>query len=128
MNKIIKNIIIILTSVGLLISISIILIMGSLLSIVFIAPFSIIKLLNIDANLFIKSLVFFFFLTLLELLRFVLLGGFPWLLPGLVLLDTAGQNIIPILGVYGGSFILYFLSFVIALSQSVIHLLTCVVQ
>ena len=101
---------------SIIISISIILIMGSLLSIVFIAPFSIIKLLNIDANLFIKSLVFASLLTLLELLRFVLLGGFPWLLPGLVLLDTAGQNIIPILGVYGGSFILYFLSFVIALS------------
>ena len=98
------------------ISLSIILMMGALLSLVFITPFSIIKLLNIDANLFIKCIVFSGLLTILELLRFVLLGGFPWLLPGLVLLDTVGENIIPILGVYGASFILYFLSILMATS------------
>ena len=56
------------------------------------------------------------FLTILELSRFVLLGGFPWLLPGLTMLDTFGQFLIPIIGVYGLSFIIYFLSAFIALS------------
>ena len=34
-------------------------------------------------------------LILLELTRFLLLGGFPWLLPGLVFLDTFGEILIP---------------------------------
>ena len=44
------------------------------------------------------------------------MGGFPWLLPGLISLDTLGQSLIPIIGVYGLSFIIYFLSAFIALS------------
>jgi apolipoprotein N-acyltransferase len=55
-------------------------------------------------------------LTILELSRFFLLGGFPWLLPGLVFLDTFGQVTIPIFGVYGASYIIYFCSSLIALS------------
>ena len=44
------------------------------------------------------------------------MGGFPWLLPGLTLFDTLGQFLIPIIGVYGLSFIIYFLSAFTALS------------
>ena len=55
-------------------------------------------------------------LITLELSRFFLLGGFPWLLPGLVFLDTFGQSTIPIFGVYGASYIIYFLASLIALS------------
>tara|TARA_Y100001970_G_scaffold290159_1_gene422820 strand:- start:2851 stop:4329 length:1479 start_codon:yes stop_codon:yes gene_type:complete len=98
------------------ISIFIIILMGILLSIVFITPISLIKLFNLNKNIFILSIVFASFLTILELSRFVLLGGFPWLLPGLIILDTLGQFLIPIIGVYGLSFIIYFLSAFIALS------------
>ena len=97
-------------------SIVIILLMGILLSIVFITPISFIKLVKPNKNIFKSSLSFASFLTTLELSRFVLLGGFPWLLPGLTALDTLGQFLIPIIGVYGLSFIIYFLSAFIALS------------
>ena len=101
---------------GLITSIAIILLMGILLSLVFIAPISLIKLLKINKNNFVFSMFFASFLTILELARFVLLGGFPWLLPGLTILDTLGQFLIPIIGVYGLSFIIYFLSAFTALS------------
>ena len=100
----------------LLTSIVIILLMGILLSLAFIAPISFIKLLKFNKNIFIYSGFFASCLTILELSRFVLLGGFPWLLPGLTMLDTFGQFLIPIIGVYGLSFIIYFLSAFIALS------------
>jgi len=98
------------------VSILIILLMGILLSLIFITPISLIKLLKLNKNIFISSLFFASFLTILELSRFAFLGGFPWLLPGLTLLDTLGQFLIPIIGVYGLSFIIYFLSAFIALS------------
>ena len=98
------------------ISILIILLMGMLLSLIFITPISLIKLLKLNKNIFISSLFFASFLTILELSRFAFLGGFPWLLPGLTVLDTLGQFLIPIIGVYGLSFIIYFLSAFIALS------------
>ena len=97
-------------------SIVIILLMGILLSIVFIAPLSLIKLVKPNKDIFTFSISFASFLTILELSRFVILGGFPWLLPGLITLDTMGQFLIPIIGVYGLSFIIYFLSAFIALS------------
>ncbi len=97
-------------------SIVIILLMGILLSIVFIAPISFIILVKPNKNIFISSISFASFLTILELSRFVLLGGFPWLLPGLITLDTYGQFLIPIIGVYGLSFIIYFFAALIALS------------
>ncbi len=100
----------------LIVSILIILLMGILLSIVFITPISFIKLLNPNKNIFISSVLFASFLTILELSRFVLLGGFPWLLPGLTIIDTLGQFLIPIIGVYGLSFVIYFLAAFIALS------------
>tara|TARA_Y100000287_G_scaffold131119_1_gene106271 strand:- start:698 stop:2176 length:1479 start_codon:yes stop_codon:yes gene_type:complete len=98
------------------ISTLIILLMGMLLSVVFIAPFASVRLIESNQNIFLKSIFLASCLTILELSRFFLLGGFPWLLPGLVLLDTFGQASIPIFGVYGASSIIYFFSSLIALS------------
>ena len=75
----------------------IILLMGILLSAVFIVPFAAVRLIQFTQNIFLKSLFLASVLIILELSRFLLLGGFPWLLPGLVLLDTLGQIMIPIL-------------------------------
>jgi len=99
-----------------IISISIIILMGILLSAVFIAPFAAIKFIRFKPNIFIHSLIISSCLMLLELARFLLLGGFPWLLPGLVFLDTYGENLIPNIGVYGASYIIYFFSSFLALS------------
>ena len=101
---------------NIVISISIIILMGLLLSAVFIAPFAAIKFLRFKPNIFIYSLVLSSCLILLELARFLLLGGFPWLLPGLVFLDTFGEILIPKFGVYGASYIIYFISSFLALS------------
>ena len=78
------------------ISTLIILLMGMLLSVVFIAPFASVRLIESNQNIFLKSIFLASCLTILELSRFFLLGGFPWLLPGLVLLDTFGQASIPV--------------------------------
>ena len=101
---------------NIVISISIIILMGLLLSAVFIAPFAAIKFIRFKSNIFIYSLVLSSCLILLELARFLLLGGFPWLLPGLVFLDTFGEILIPKFGVYGASYIIYFISSFLALS------------
>tara|TARA_A100001011_G_scaffold233860_1_gene241905 strand:- start:2807 stop:4285 length:1479 start_codon:yes stop_codon:yes gene_type:complete len=101
---------------NIVISISIIILMGLLLSAVFIAPFAAIKFIRFKPNIFICSLVLSSCLILLELARFLLLGGFPWLLPGLVFLDTFGEILIPKFGVYGASYIIYFISSFLALS------------
>ena len=101
---------------NIVISISIIILMGLLLSAVFIAPFAAIKFIRFKPNIFIYSLVLSSCLILLELARFLLLGGFPWLLPGLVFLDTFGEILIPNFGVYGASYIIYFISSFLALS------------
>ena len=101
---------------NIVISISIIILMGLLLSAVFIAPFAAIKFIRFKPNIFIYSLVLSSCLILLELARFLLLGGFPWLLPGLVFLDTFGEILIPNFGVYGASYIIYFMSSFLALS------------
>ena len=101
---------------NIIISISIIILMGLLLSVVFIAPFAAIKFIRFKPNIFIYSLVLSSCLILLELARFLLLGGFPWLLPGLVFLDTFGEILIPKFGVYGASYIIYFISSFLALS------------
>ena len=98
---------------GITISIFIVLIMGMLLSLFFIAPIAVLKSLNLELTIFQNSLLFASIFTLLELSRFYLLGGFPWLLPGLVFMDTIGANLIPIIGVYGCSFILYFFASIV---------------
>ncbi len=101
---------------NIVISTLIILFMGILLSAVFITPFAVVRLIQLNQNIFFKSMFFASCLILLELSRFLLLGGFPWLLPGLVFLETFGQVVIPFFGVYGASYIIYFFSSLIALS------------
>ena len=101
---------------NIIISSIIILLMGILLSAVFIAPFATVRLIQFTQNILLKSLFLASVLIILEFSRFLLLGGFPWLLPGFVFLDTLGQTMIPIFGVYGASYIIYFFASLIALS------------
>ncbi len=101
---------------NIIISFIIIILMGVLLSAVFMTPFAAIRLIQLNQNIIFNSLFLASCLITLELSRFFLLGGFPWLLPGLVFLDTFGQAVIPIFGVYGASYIIYFLASLIALS------------
>ncbi len=49
-------------------------------------------------------------LILVELGRYYFLGGFPWLLPGYIFLDTPFQNLYGFIGVSGLSVLLYFLA------------------
>ncbi|MBD62850.1 MAG: apolipoprotein N-acyltransferase [Gammaproteobacteria bacterium] len=99
------------------VSILLIVLMGIMLSITFITPISFIKILATNQNVIKKSLIFAALLTLMELSRFFLLGGSsPWLLPGLVFTNTFAQISFPIIGIYGASFIIYFLSSILALS------------
>ncbi|MDC1009528.1 apolipoprotein N-acyltransferase [Gammaproteobacteria bacterium] len=92
------------------IALLIIIFMAILLSVVFIGPICLIYLVRRTNNYLVHSLFCAGVLTVIELLRFILLGGFPWLLPGLVLIDTIGQDLIPLIGIYGGSFFVYFIS------------------
>ena len=92
------------------IALLIIIFMAILLSAVFIAPISLIYSVRRTNNYLAHSLLCAGVLTVIELLRFIFLGGFPWLLPVLVLIDTIGQDLIPLIGIYGGSFFVYFIS------------------
>ena len=47
---------------------------------------------------------------------YYLLNGVPWLIPGIVFLDTFSQNIYPLLGVAGASIIVYLCSTLLAIS------------
>ena len=60
---------------------------------------------RIGEILYISSL-----LILSEWSMYYLLNGVPWIIPGIIFLDTITQNLYPILGVAGGSVIIYFLS------------------
>ena len=88
----------------------IIILIALLLSVVFIGPISLLQIAGRSNTALVNAIVFAGILTTIELFRFVLLGGFPWLLPGLILTDTLSQELLPILGVYGGSFLIYFIS------------------
>ena len=48
-----------------------------------------------------------FVLILVELGRYYFLGGFPWLLPGYIFLDTPYENLYGLIGVSGLSLLLY---------------------
>ncbi len=88
----------------------IIILMSLLLSIVFISPISLLQKAGQCNSILGNSILCAGILTTIELFRFTLGGGFPWLLPGLILTDTVSQDLLPILGVYGGSFLIYFVS------------------
>jgi apolipoprotein N-acyltransferase len=46
-------------------------------------------------------------LLLIELTRDFFFGGFPWLIPGTVSVDTLISNLLPIFGIAGASFLIY---------------------
>ena len=46
-------------------------------------------------------------LLLIELTRDFFFGGFPWLIPGTVSVDTLSSNLLPIFGIAGASFLIY---------------------
>ena len=46
-------------------------------------------------------------LLLIELTRDFFFGGFPWLIPGTVSVDTLLSNLLPIFGIAGASFLIY---------------------
>ena len=85
---------------NIIISISIIVLMGILLSAVFIAPFAAVRFIEFTPNILMNSLILSSWLMLLELARFFLLGGFPWLLTFFVFLHTLGPVLFPILASY----------------------------
>jgi len=57
-------------------------------------------------------------MALLEISRFYLLGGFPWLLPGIIFMDTYLKFLIPIIGVIGSSLIIYLVCSYIAFARN----------
>ena len=67
--------------------------------------------LNLHSALYISSVF-----ILLELSRDFYFGGFPWLVPGTVGIDTILSIAFPLIGVAGVSFVIYLLSAVIAMS------------
>ena len=69
---------------NIIVSVIIIILMGVLLSAVFVTPFAAIRLIQVNQNILFNSIFLASCLITLELSRFFLLGGFPWLLPGLV--------------------------------------------
>jgi len=90
--------------------------MALLLSIVFISPISLLQKAGQCNSVLGNSILCAGIVTTIELFRFTLGGGFPWLLPGLIFTDTLGQDLLPILGVYGGSFLIYFISLLLVSS------------
>jgi len=54
-------------------------------------------------------------LILFELSRYYLLNGVPWLIPGTIFLDTPLHSIYSLVGVTGGSFIIYLIASSIAI-------------
>ena len=55
-------------------------------------------------------------LIISEYSRYYLLNGVPWLIPGSVFLDTQTQYIYPVLGVSGGSILIYMIAGLLALN------------
>ena len=94
----------------------IIILMAIFLSLIFISPISLIRLVAPKHHYFVRVLLCAGILIGIEFTRFILFGGFPWLLPGLILIDTIGQDFIPLIGVSGSSFVIYFISLFLAFS------------
>jgi len=96
------------------IALLIIILMAILLSIIFITPISLIRLVAPSHHFSVKLFLCAGILIAIESMRYFIFGGFPWLLPGLILIDTIGQDFIPLIGVYGSSFIIYLISLLVA--------------
>ncbi len=94
-------------NVSLLGSISLFLILSIGCIIFFFLPILLLKRVIINKS---NNLLFLvpFVLILVELGRYYFGGGFPWLLPGYIFLDTPYENLYGLIGVSGLSFLLYF--------------------
>ena len=94
-------------NVSLLGSVSLYIILSIGCIIFFFLPILLIKrvIINISNNLL---LLVPFMLILVEFGRYFFLGGFPWLLPGYIFLDTPYENLYGLIGVSGLSLLLYF--------------------
>ena len=77
------------------------------------------KKLIIPANILFSCLFFASLWVLFEYLRATLLSGFPWLLLGYGQFDTPLKYLLPILGVFGVSFLTCFAATILAVSMQV---------
>tara|TARA_B100000029_G_scaffold513303_1_gene612448 strand:- start:29767 stop:31263 length:1497 start_codon:yes stop_codon:yes gene_type:complete len=100
------------------IAIIIMIIMSSILSLVFIAPIFLTKFYVKEKPRLYIILFLSSSMALLEISRFYLLGGFPWLLPGIIFMDTYLKFLIPIIGVIGSSLIIYLVCSYIAFARN----------
>ncbi len=107
-------------NVDLALSVTALIFLGFLLSSIFVLPtmlFIYIKKISNFANVLILSSI----LILLESARFFILGGFPWLQPGVIFLDTVLDFLIPIIGVIGCSLLFYLIVSSAALSSRKVY-------
>jgi apolipoprotein N-acyltransferase len=81
------------------------------LAIVFITPLALFNNLIKASPISLKAVVFASCFLVTELLRYFLFGGFPWLSPGLIVIDTFYQIGIPFIGVFGMSFFIYYFAY-----------------
>ena len=81
------------------------------LAIVFITPLALFNNLIKSSPDSLKAVVFASCFLFIELLRYFLFGGFPWLSPGLIAIDTFYQIGIPFIGAFGMSFFIYYFAF-----------------
>ena len=101
------------------VSLLIFLLLIAILTLVFSAPLLLLKI-NLFNNLTYRNLYTVFYVSSIFILNewsmYSLLNGVPWLIPGVIFLDTISQSLFPILGVAGGSYIIYIASTILGLS------------
>tara|TARA_B100000767_G_scaffold69115_1_gene65714 strand:- start:404 stop:1876 length:1473 start_codon:yes stop_codon:yes gene_type:complete len=103
---------------GIALSIIIFISLILILTIVFSLPLLVLKVRLFNGLKYSKAYEILYvssFFIISEWSTYYLLNGVPWIIPGIIFLDTITQNIYPILGVAGGSFIVYIFSNLIAL-------------
>ncbi len=103
---------------SILISFIIFILLVLILTVVFALPLLLIKYRlfhGIKSEKIINLFLITSILVLCELSRDYLLNGVPWLIPGIVFLDTYMQNIYSIVGIAGGSSIIYIIATSIAI-------------
>lgn len=88
-----------------------IVILSIFLSIIFITPLGVFNNLIKSTPNSLKGILFASCFLGVELLRYFLFGGFPWLSPGITTIDTFYQTGIPLIGVFGMSFFIYFFAY-----------------